>query len=87
MRGPRGETDGNEDKEGELGGASASGSAEAPPSLVGHRCVIDRLFGDGKKKKKLARSFSLHQWHRGATTLLKRNCKWRPTGEGQRART
>lgn len=51
MRGPRGETDGNEDKEVELGRASASGSAEAPPSLVGHRCVIDRLLGDGKKEK------------------------------------
>lgn len=49
---PRGETDGNEDKEGDLGGASASGSVEAPPSLVGQRCVIDRLFSDGKKKRK-----------------------------------
>lgn len=60
---PRGETDGNEDKEGDLGGASASGSVEAPPSLVGQRCVIDRLFSDGKKEKKkyLARSFSLDE--------------------------
>lgn len=49
--------DGNEDKEGELGGASASGSAEAPLSLVGRRRVVDRLFGDGEKKK-LARERS-----------------------------
>lgn len=42
--------DGNEDKEGELGGASVSGSVEAPLSLVGRRRVVDRLFGDGKKK-------------------------------------
>lgn len=46
--------DGNEDKEGELGGASASGSAEAPPSLVGRRCVVDRLFGGREKKKKVS---------------------------------